>query len=178
MQNMIFREIHTTDSAYAQVERLWLTAFPEAERRDTAAQQANTDTQPNFHCLVAEDTHMVGFLTYWDFGAFCYVEHFATLPSVRNSGYGSAILREVLCRAGKPIVLEVESPDTELSQRRVHFYERNGLTLWQVPYIQPAYRAGGESVPMFLMATAPLSAEHDFPTIRRTLYSEVYGCQE
>lgn len=175
---MTFREIHTTDSSYAQVEQLWLSAFPEAEHRDTAAQRANTDTQPKFHCLVAEDTQMVGFLTYWDFGTFCYVEHFATLPTVRNSGYGSIILREVLRRAGKPFVLEVEQPDTELSQRRVRFYERNGLTLWQVPYTQPAYREGGASVPMLLMATAPLSAEQDFPTIRRTLYTEVYGCKE
>lgn len=175
---MTFREIHTTDSVYAPVEQLWLSAFPEAERRDTAAQRANTDTQPNFHCLVAEDTQFVGFLTYWDFGTFCYGEHFATLPSVRNGGYGSAILHEVLRRAGQPFVLEVEQPDTELSRRRVRFYERNGLTLWQVPYIQPAYREGGESVPMLLMATAPLSAEHDFPTVRRTLYTEVYDCQE
>ncbi len=175
---MTFREIHTADPAYPLVEQLWLTASPEAERRDTAAQRANTDTQPNFHCLVAEDTQFVGFLTYWDFGAFCYGEHFATLPTVRNSGYGRAVLREVLQRAGKPFVLEVEQPDSELSQRRVRFYERNGLTLWQGAYIQPAYREGGESVPMRLMATAPLSAERDFPTIRRTLYTEVYGCRE
>lgn len=175
---MIFREIHTADPAYEQVERLWLEAFPEEERREVSAQRLNTDTQPKFHCLVAEDPQVIGFLSFWDFDSFCYVEHFATEPAVRNAGYGSAILQEMLRRASKPTVLEVEEPTTELSRRRIGFYSRNGLILWDVPYLQPAYRAGGAKVPMRLMATAPLTVEKDYPFVRHTLYKEVYACGE
>ena len=173
------RDISTADSQYAFVERLWLDAFPEAERRDMDAQRANTDTNPLFHCLLAETDNgqPVGFLTCWDFGTFCYGEHFATAPALRNHGYGGRIIRAVLQRAARPFVLEVEMPEDELSRRRVGFYERNGLTLWQeIPYLQPAYRAAGGCLPMYLMATHDLRPQKDAAHVISTIHRYVYGC--
>lgn len=172
------REIGSGDAGYVFVERLWQAAFPEAERRDREAQRANTDSNPVFHCVLAEneDDVPVGFLTYWDFGTFCYVEHFATDPAMRNHGYGGQILQVVLERVGRPLVLEVEMPEDEMSHRRVGFYERNGLRLWQeTPYIQPAYRVGGESLPMRLMTTPDLQQERNAERVICTIHRYVYG---
>lgn len=171
------REIHTADTDYAFVEALWLQAFPEIERRDTAAQRQNTDTNPLFHCLLAtsHEGEPVGFLTYWDFGSYCYGEHFATDMRLRNRGYGGQIIRAAIGYIARPLVLEVELPQDDLSRRRIGFYQRNGLTLWQdIPYVQPAYRVGGEALPMHLMATPDLEpsrvAKEVISTIRRNVY--------
>ena len=173
------RQIRTTDSAYPFVEKLFLAAFPEDERRDIEEQRCNTDHNPLFHCLLAEDNgQSVGFFTYWDFGRYCYGEHFATDPAQRNHGYGSRILSAVLAHIGKPLVFEVEMPDCELSMRRVAFYQRNGMHLWQgYDYIQPAYRPDGNALPMLLMSSSGLSPERDFADVVQTIHHHVYGAE-
>ena len=172
------REIGSADAGYVFVERLWQAAFPETERRDREAQRANTDSNPVFHCVLAEneDDVPVGFLTYWDFGTFCYVEHFATDPAMRNHGYGGQILQGGVGRVGGPLGVGGGKAEDEMSHRRVGFYERNGLRLWQeTPYIQPAYRVGGESLPMRLMTTPDLQQERNAERVICTIHRYVYG---
>ena len=171
------REITTADPCYPFVERLWVESFPEVERRDTLAQRNNVDANPVFHCVLAENEGQpIGFLTYWDFDSFIYGEHFATDPAWRNCGYGKQIFRAVLDHVARPFVLEVEIPDTEMSSRRIGFYERNGMIIWNdIPYTQPAYRVGGESLPMRLMATHDLQPEKDAAAIIRAIHRYVYN---
>ena len=171
------RQISTTDPAYPFVEQLFVTAFPEDERRDLTAQRHNTDHNPAFHCMLAVDEGMpVGFFTVWDFGRYCYGEHFATDPALRNHGYGSKILNAVRLRIGKPIVIEVEIPNNELSIRRIDFYRRNGMHLWEgYDYIQPSYRPHGNALPMLLMASRGLTPAADFAEVVRTIHREVYA---
>lgn len=170
------RPIRTNDASYAFVENLFLTAFPEDERRDIEAQRYNTDNNLLFHCYLAEeDNEPVGFFTFWDFGAFCYGEHFAIAPNRRNGGYGQQTIRALLKLINRPMVLEVELPKEEMSRRRIGFYERQGFTLWEkVPYMQPPYREGGHSIPMYLMATDGLNPKEDFEHVKQCIYKEVY----
>lgn len=170
------RPIRTDDEQYAFVEHLFLTAFPEDERRDRNAQRYNTDQNPLFYCcLVEEENEPVGFFTFWDFDTFCYGEHFAIDPERRNGGYGQKTIRALLAKTNRPLVLEVELPKDEMSRRRIDFYERQGFTLWkETPYIQPSYRPGGNSLPMYLMATEGLNPEEDFEKVKQRIYREVY----
>ena len=174
------RPIQTSDTDYAFVEQLLVSAFPEAERRAQEAQRQNVDSNLLFHCMLAKDDDKpVGLFNYWDFGAFCYCEHFAVDPALRNRGCGSEILRTFFQTMHKPLVLEVEMPDNEVSKRRVAFYQRNGLSLWEgYEYVQPPFRAGGESLPMLLMSSEGLSSETDFWEVKRTLYREVYQVKD
>jgi len=174
------RQIRTGDPAYPFVEQLFVAAFPEDERRDLPAQRYNVDHNPACHCMLAEDEGMpVGFFTYWDFGRYCYGEHFATDPALRNHGYGSKILPAVLAHIGKPLVIEVEMPDNELSIRRIGFYQRNGMHLWKrCDYIQPSYRPNGNALPMLLMSSEGLNPATDFAEVVRTIHREVYGVTE
>ena len=170
--------ISTDSSIYPWVEQLWLNSFPDDERRDTIAQRLNTDTNPIFSCFVALDDYdkPLGFITLWNFDLFIYCEHFAAAPEFRCKGIGTKIINHITNSHTKPLVLEVEIPDNELSRRRIRFYERCGLRLWQSShYIQPPYRAGGNSVPMMLMATEGLDEHTDFNHVVDTLKKYVYG---
>ena len=173
------REIQTSDTAYSCVEQLWLVSFPINERRDIDAQRYNTDARTNFHCLLAEDDgKVVGFITYWHFGDFCYGEHLATDPLCRNKGYGARILSALHTQlsTSMPFVLEVEMPTDDLSRRRIAFYERNGFTLWRdSTYQQPPYRPGDTPLPMLLMVRGNLDPKNDFARVKATIHREVYG---
>lgn len=161
---------------YRSMERLLTSAFPEEEYRDLAEMRAFTKNKQKFHNnLIYDDGTFVGLITYWDFGSFCYVEHFATLPELRNRGYGRAILEKLKEELQRPIVLEVECPTEEMAQRRIGFYGRQGFKLWKHEYMQPPYRPGGESLPLLLMACGDLDEDKNFEKIEKTIHKEVYG---
>ena len=72
--------------------------------------------------------------------------------------------------------LEVEYPENETSRRRIEFYKRAGLRVWETQkYVQPPYRKGGESLPLLLMATDGLEESSDFPKVMSVIHSNVYG---
>lgn len=170
------RKISTSDTQYDFVERLFLEAFPEDERRDLTDQRRNIDTNPDFSLILAEDDgKAVGFITLWNFNNFHYCEHFATAPTMRNRGYGGEIIELVLRGLATPLVLEVELPCDEYSRRRINFYTSHGFRLHDTtPYLQPPYRRGGNPLPMHLMTTGNGGAL-DLNHVTRTLHSRVYG---
>lgn len=170
-----FTEINSRSDEYPFVEELLHSAFPADERRDDDAQRANTLHEPRFHTLlVSLDGEPAGFFTYWDFGAYRYGEHFAIADSMRCGGIGAQVLRAFIDSAPTPLVLEVEPEgSTPMAARRIAFYERNGLRLWDTPYMQPPYRTGGEWLPLRLMATPdldPATAAEVISAIHRHVY--------
>ena len=161
---------------YMLMEKLLTSAFPEEEYRDLQEMRTLTKSKKVFHNnLIYDGDTFVGLITYWDFGSFYYVEHFATLPEMRNRGYGRAILEKVKDVLRRPIVLEVEYPTEEMAKRRIGFYERQGFKLWKHEYMQPPYRPGSECLPLLLMAHGDLDEGKDFKKIEKTIHREVYG---
>ena len=90
--------ISTSDlQHYKFMEELLVDAFPPEEYRQLEELREYTDRTGNFHNnIIFDDDLPVGFITYWDFDSFYYVEHFATNPALRNGGYGKRTL-EYLC---------------------------------------------------------------------------------
>lgn len=172
------QRIHTADAElYAFMEQLLTASFPPEEYRALEQLRLYTDTREAFHNNVILDGETpVGLFTYWDFGDFCYGEHFAIDPERRNGGYGKRALEE-LCRTvhPRPIVLEVEMPEEEMARRRIGFYQRQGFALWDKPYQQPPYKPGDGYLPMRLMAYGGMDPEQDFGKVRDCIYHEVYG---
>lgn len=162
-----------------QATALYESAFPEYERRPTSDWQVMVEKQPGGFkawAVTDENEAFCGFITTWAFPAFTYVEHFAISPEKRGAGIGGAAISILINEcAGKPVVLEVEPPDTEMARRRIGFYRRHGLSLIPLPYLQPGYRPGAEWVPLPVMATNATWAEYHFEEIKRTLHREVYG---
>lgn len=173
------QRITTADADwYRFMERLMVQSFPPEEYRPLEQLRLYTDTKPAFHnnIVLDSDDTPVGFFTYWDFGTFCYGEHFAIDPARRNGGYGARVI-ERLCAdlAPRPLVLEVEMPDNDLARRRIGFYQRQGFRLWDKPYRQPPYKPGDSFLPMLLMAYGALDADRAYDEVKQRIYREVYG---
>lgn len=176
---LTLKRITTQDKAlYAFMENLMITSFPNDEYRDLNELRVFTDTRPQFinNVIIDNDTP-IGLISYWNFEGFHYVEHFAIDPSLRNGGYGKKVL-QLLCETlPQPIILEVELPETEMAQRRINFYRRNGFTLWENDYLQPPYKKGDSSIPMRLMAYGPLDNLSNYDKVERYIYRNVYGVE-
>ena len=117
-----------------------------------------------------------GFLAVWEFESFIYIEHFAVDPALRNSGTGSAMLQELVKQYQKPICLEVELPEDELTRRRIGFYERNGFVFNEYPYIQPPISKGKSPVPLRIMTYKSEITREEFQKMKEILYRRVYKC--
>lgn len=173
-----FIPLQTTDQEYLFVENLLHESFPEAERREDVMQRINVDQNAAFTCyLIVEDTVKIGLVTVWMLRGFAYIEHLATSPLVRNKGFGKKIMESLRKSFPGVIVLEVERPVDEISQRRIGFYRRCGFRLCERDYVQPPYREGGESLPLFLMYAGKESLDSDFESIRKEIYQNVYGVE-
>lgn len=126
----LFRLTQTDTREYRFMEELLTAAFPPEEYRELGELRRLTCGRPVFHNnLICDDDRPVGLVTFWDFGDFHYIEHFATLPAMRNKGYGHRVLELLGERLRTPLVLEAELPVEELARRRVGFYARQGLSL-------------------------------------------------
>ena len=172
-----FQRITSTDAAlYKYMEQLMTASFPSEEYRPLEELRNYTDSKPHFYCnIILHQNTPVGFITYWDFGHFCYVEHFAIDPSQRNGGHGKNVLNHLCHQLKKPIILEVEMPEEEMAIRRINFYKRQGFTLWEKPYMQPPYKSGDDYLPMLLMAYGDLECDKDFEQVKKCIYREVYN---
>lgn len=164
---------------YTFMENLLTTAFPPEEYRELNQLREYTDHMDNFYNnIIFDEDRPVGIITYWDFGSFCYIEHFATTPALRNGGYGKRTLEHLCNQLQSPIVLEVERPTEDIAKRRIGFYQRQGFTLWEKDYHQPPYKPGDGFLPMYLMVHGNLEAEKDYERIKNKLHTVVYGVSE
>lgn len=171
------KRISTADAElYKYMEQLLIASFPEEEYRNLGELRTYTDTIPDFHCnIILDDGTPAGFVSYWDLGDFCYIEHFAIDPEKRNGGYGGKLLDQLRAKEERPFVLEVELPEEEMAQRRINFYQRKGYTLWEEEYFQPPYKAGDGQLPMLLMVNGALNPRTDFERIKGRIHRTVYG---
>lgn len=164
---------------YNFVENLYISAFPPQERRALELQRELTDKNPIFYNnIILSDNVPVGFISYWDFDEFYYIEHFAISPDHRNGGFGQKVLSYLEEKSDRPFVLEVEKPTDDFSSRRINFYRRLGYKLWDNNYLQPPYNIGDEYLPMHLMILGNLDSGKDFGRIKEKLYHVVYQVKE
>lgn len=160
-----------------QIERTYVDSFPEEERRDFLLVRELIDTNPLFTMIALLHVGAyIGFISYWTFEGFRYIEHFSIDPAARNGGFGGRALKKLLAQEDKPVVLEVELPADEWSRRRVSFYERLGFILDDQPYYQPSYHDPQDPpLEMRLMTWGDLSLKQSFTQIVRQIHATVYG---
>lgn len=159
------------DQLYALMEE----SFPDSERRTYEGQKALL-TDPHYRLVTKSDTHnrIIAFIASWEFAAFRFVEHIAVDPVMRGSGTGGKLMASYLEESPKPVILEVELPDTELAQRRIGFYKRLGFHLNPFDYVQPPLQKGQAGLPLYIMSyPRPITAE-EFSQYKDILYDTVY----
>lgn len=158
---------------FDRVFEIMSLSFPLDEYRTYSEQKSLLDDE-SYRILKHGNETVTAFLAVWELEAFTFVEHFATHPDHRNQGLGEKMLKELISSSKKPICLEVELPETELSQRRIHFYERCGLHLNSYPYVQPSISKGRAPVPLMIMTSSSKITESVFQKLRSNLYRKVY----
>ncbi len=165
------------DMACALLDLMELS-FPGNERRERPRQQL-LFTHPLYRIFtVEEEGRLMGFMSCWTMRDYVYVEHLAVSPEARNRGTGGRLVDWVQKALNRPLVLEVEMPEDELTKRRVSFYERHGFRLNDHSYLQMPYRESDSPMPMKLMSWPDALTEEKFRAFRLDVYREVYQVKE
>lgn len=173
-------QISLENALINSVEQLYLNSFPIDERRDFLFVK-NLLEVPNspFNIIVAinDNNEFIGFISYWEWNDFRYIEHFAVEPSLRGGGMGQKMISDFGMLATSPIILEVEPPIDEMATRRIGFYKRCGYHLWNdVKYTQPAYDSSKNSLDLKIMTYGDITITENSEYISR-IKREVYGAK-
>ena len=106
------------DPLYPTFEQIYTASFPLFEQR-TEEQQEQAFQSPNYHLVVyLKDNLFIGFISYWDFSTYVYIEHFAIHENFRGQGYGGLLLEDFNKRLNKIILLEIDPITDEISSKR------------------------------------------------------------
>ncbi len=156
--------------------KIYEESFPPDERRSKEQQLEifNAENYDVIEILDEAQSNLIGFIAYWEFEEFIFVEHFALSKSERGKGTGGKYLKDFVANHEKPIVLEVEPPVDEITWRRVKFYQRLGWHLSDFQHIQKAYVTGRNGVLLQLMSYPEPLNDRAFQIIEETLFSTLY----
>lgn len=173
----IYNKISQKSSYIASFQHLYVESFPDCERRDWGQVIGIMETDNRFHVVVARvDKGVQGFVSYWLFDGFSYIEHLAVKTTCRHRGIGGGLVNYVESM-GAPLVLEVERPVDDATRRRVAFYEHLGLVLHdEIDYVQPPYSPDKCPVPMCLMTSQAMQVQ-DVRRAIDVIKREVYGVE-
>lgn len=147
-------------------------SFDPSLHRSYEKQKALTEN-PLFNVITKEENgKTIGFITYWNFDSFIYIEHLAIEEGLRGNGLGGRLIKEV-SELGKPLVLEVEPPETEMDKRRVKFYERLGLIFHDFEYFQPPYDKKYDFEKLYIMSSKRLD-KNEFLNVTQKIFEYAY----
>ena len=182
-----FRFISAQQPEFASVCKLYTNSFPPDERRPIEQLRHIALNQSRFSIVgifveqppLQPGNRFAGFISFWRFDDFIYVEHLATEPHLRGGGLGRELIEHLKALAANlPVILEVEPPVNDIASRRIAFYKRLGFTLHEdFPYIQPAYSPATQPIALNLMSHNLSPAAPTFEVLRsyaHTIALQVY----
>ncbi|MDR0972351.1 MAG: GNAT family N-acetyltransferase, partial [Prevotellaceae bacterium] len=158
------------DRLFPEVWEIYEQAFPLCERRIYDGQVRIMSEHRYTLEVWTNEERVIGFVGWWNFGAFRYLEHFAVNPLCRSEGYGSLILSEWIRADVLPVVLEIEPVTDELTHRRQSFYHRLGFCDNSMIHVQPPYHPTTQPVTLWIMSyPAPILAHtyEEFRTLQK-----------
>ena len=157
LQRLSDENRHHFSDAFA----LYESAFPEAERRNICEQERAL-TNPNYHFdLILEGDILLGVMLYWETDEFVFLEHFATKPEIRGKGVGASALNLLIAK-GKTVLLEIEPPINEITNRRYDFYKRSGFVMNPYYHIQAKYHLGDEDLELKILSYPEVLTEKQY----------------
>lgn len=162
----------TTEKDFETIYEIMDFSFPNTEMRSKDNQKKLFN---NEKYNVVMDENKKGFIAYWNFDQFIFLEHFAVSFSARGEGHGEKMLKAFMQELKLPSFLEVEPPENEITKRRISFYERMGFKLNDFQYAQPSMRENEPSIELKIMSYKESIPESLFNKYKIKLYNEVYG---
>ena len=143
---------NSSDAGFLKAWKLYEAAFPFEERRLLEHQSYILQNDKYHFDIVMDENQFMGFIFWWDFDTYRFVDHFATAIAQRNKGVGKLLLKEFIDSNDKPVILEVELPVSDINKRRINFYERLGFKLNDHYYEMPPLREDQSPVHLLLMS--------------------------
>lgn len=128
---------------YNAFRNIYDISFPIYEQRIVAQQQdAFSDSRYHLDCYKDPvNDFLLGFIAYWRFERYTYVEHFAIHPNERGKGMGGLILRKLIEQESGRVLLEIDPVTDDISAARLRFYQSYGFIKNPFSHIHPAYRS-------------------------------------
>ena len=155
--------------------KLMSEAFPSVERR-SYEDAKNLLNEELYNIIVDKDdnNNITAFIASWEFRDFKFIEHFALISKMRGNGIGTSMLRDYLKKSNKPIFLEVELPENDISIRRIEFYKRLGFHLNSFEYFQPPMQKKHDFLPLKVMSYPNSINQEEFINFKNMVYIRVY----
>ncbi len=176
-QMRLLRLKNITDNFFQEAWQLYEEAFP-IEERKLLDEQSNILKNDNYHYdVLIDQNQFIGFILWWDFESYKFIDHFATSKHHRNKGIGSLILEKIITLNTKPILLEVELPTSNLNKRRIEFYTRHGFKLNQHYYEIPSVKNGQSPLQLLLMSHPNLLTASDVDIFIQKYHPIIYKKQ-
>ncbi len=150
----------TEHPLYTAFKEVYAGSFPVFEQRTEAQQRAAFKDAAYRLTAYTENGALTGFIAYWIFGDYVYIEHFAMSPAVRGKGYGSRILNDFISGTPRTVLLEIDPVTDTVSAARLRFYERCGFHTNEYRHIHPPYREGYAGHPLVVLSSGrPLTPD-------------------
>lgn len=173
MDNVNLKEFQNCD--FDSFFKLMSEAFPSVEMRNY--EDAKKLLYEDLYNIIVDrdkNDNITAFIANWEFSEFNFIEHFAVNSKMRGNGVGTLMLKDYLNECNKPIFLEVELPQNDVSIRRIEFYKRLGFQLNNYEYLQPPMQKQHDFLPLKVMSYPIIAEENDFMNFKKVVYDKVY----
>lgn len=170
---VLHRVTQPSDPWLGPAEALYRESFERRERRENLSEPM---PNPHFHLQgVLWHGTLAGFVTFWRFEGFVFIEHLAMRPEMRGSGLGATVVARVARNAPLTVLETERAEEGPTAGRRLAWYRRLGFSENPQAYRQPSYGPGLPDVPMHLLShPRPLEAR-EFESVVRILRRDVYA---
>lgn len=154
------------DRFFSDSMEIYKYSFPIEETR-TYEDHLDAMNDDMFHYdMIVENNNLIGFMAYWVIDDLIYLEHFAIDKNKRGMNYGKKSL-SLLKNMGKKIILEIEEPVDQITNRRRRFYESQGFTMNTFNHIPLSYRAGNPQGKLLIMTYPNTISEYDYDKFKK-----------
>lgn len=158
---------------YKPFSELYHTSFPVFEQRSAGQQEEAFRSQEYRLQAFTEGPAFIGFISFWEFGTYIYVEHFAINKELRGQGHGSRILRKFLESTEKTVILKIDPVIDEVSMARLSFYLRCGFHENPYQHRHPAYDPTYSPHPLEILSAPRAISPIEYEAFRNDLCSIV-----
>ena len=162
------------DPGFERAMALYAVSFPLHEQRLPDSQCRILGLEAYHLEQIMEGDRFLGALFFWETDTFIYVEHFCMEPDLRGQGLGQKALA-LLGERGKTVILEIDPPVDEISQRRKGFYLRCGFRENPCRHVHPAYRPAYQGHELVVMSCPGKLEQGDYDDFFAYLRDTVMG---
>lgn len=147
---------------YQSFHKLYCTSFPIFEQRTVPQQAAAFQHKAYKLSAFTENNLFIGFIAYWEFDTYLYVEHFAISSELRGKGYGSKLLSRFIQSTDKIVLLEIDPITDSQSEARLRFYQKCGFYKNEYCHKHPAYRDEYQPHSLIVLTTQREISEDEY----------------